>query len=199
MNYLIEDMAKTLKTARESKGLSQRELSSMSGVPQSHISKIESGAVDLRVSSLIGLARELGLELTLIPRKTVPAVSSIVRSSERQTEFPISSASKKIRQDLKDIEQAIGRKSKSFELNLMAVAKLQQQVREIQKFKIHSADYDKIKQIKSLVEGIESASNFEIAADEIDSLRNALAHNSSKPLEFEYPRSAYSLEGDDNA
>ena len=81
MNYTIEHVASVLKTAREARGLSQRELGRKAGVPQGHISKIENGAVDLRVSSLIALARVLDLELALVPRKVLPAVKSIARSS----------------------------------------------------------------------------------------------------------------------
>jgi predicted transcriptional regulator len=58
-------------------GLSQRELSRQSGVPQSHISKIENGGVDLRLSSLVSIARVLELELELIPRKYLAVVNSI--------------------------------------------------------------------------------------------------------------------------
>ena len=76
--YKIEHITDALKDAREKKGLSQRELSERSGVPQSHISRIENGAVDLRLSSLIELARTLDMELLMVPRKTVPAVQSIV-------------------------------------------------------------------------------------------------------------------------
>ena len=47
-------------------------------MPQSHISKIESGAVDLRVSSLIALARALDLELFVAPKKSIPAIKSII-------------------------------------------------------------------------------------------------------------------------
>lgn len=83
MKYLNEQILKTLKAARQKKGLSQKALSAKSGVPQSHISKIENGGVDLRVSSLIALARVLDLELELVPRKTVPAIQSIVRSTMR--------------------------------------------------------------------------------------------------------------------
>lgn len=79
MTYAIEEIAESLRAARESKGLSQRELSARSGVPQGHISKIENGAVDLRLSSLIELARLLDLELALVPRKALPAVQAIVR------------------------------------------------------------------------------------------------------------------------
>lgn len=80
MAYETQDIAARLKQARETKGLSQRELARRSGVPQSHISKIEANAVDLRVSSLAVLANALDLELTLIPRRAAPAVRSIVRS-----------------------------------------------------------------------------------------------------------------------
>jgi len=85
MSYATEHIVSTLKAAREGKGLSQRELGAKSGMPQSHLSKIENGAVDLRVSSLVALARVLGLELTLVPRKALPAVQWIARSSARGT------------------------------------------------------------------------------------------------------------------
>lgn len=81
MNYAIEHIARALRKAREAKGLSQRELGKKAGVPQGHISKIENGTVDLRVSSLVALARTLDLELALVPRKVVPALKSLVRSS----------------------------------------------------------------------------------------------------------------------
>ena len=85
MRYVIENITSTLKIARESKGFSQRELGNRAGVPQSHISKIENGAVDLRLSSLIALARVLDLELMLVPRKAVSAVQSIVRQGTQGT------------------------------------------------------------------------------------------------------------------
>jgi transcriptional regulator with XRE-family HTH domain len=81
MSYLNDQVLKNLKEARKRKGFSQRVLSAKSGVPQSHISKIESGAVDLRVSSLIALARVLDLELELVPKEIVPAIKSMMRSS----------------------------------------------------------------------------------------------------------------------
>ncbi len=85
MSYVTEHITRSLKEARENKGLSQRALSEKAGVPQSHISKIEKGAVDLRLSSLMALARVLDLELALVPRTAVPAVQSIVRSSAAST------------------------------------------------------------------------------------------------------------------
>ncbi len=81
MSYVTEQILESLREARVRKGLSQRELSARSGVPQSHISKIESGSVDLRMSSLIALARVLDLELFVAPKKSVPAIKSIIRSN----------------------------------------------------------------------------------------------------------------------
>ncbi|MDE0146265.1 MAG: helix-turn-helix transcriptional regulator [Nitrospira sp.] len=83
MSYETEYIASTLRIAREARGLSQRELSAKSGVPQGHISKIENNAVDLRVSSLVALARALGLEPMLVSRKFVPAVQSIAGSASK--------------------------------------------------------------------------------------------------------------------
>ena len=74
-------MLPKLKKVREEKGLSQRELGRKAGVPQGHISKIENSAVDIRISSLVALARALDLELVLVPRKSLPAVKPLVRSS----------------------------------------------------------------------------------------------------------------------
>ncbi len=88
MTHAIEDISASLRRAREAKSISQRELSRLTGVPQGHISKIESGAVDIRVSSLIALARALDLEVTLVPRKAVPAVQSIARQSDAERSRP---------------------------------------------------------------------------------------------------------------
>lgn len=84
MSYLLEKIAGRLKAVREEKGLSQRALAQLTGVPQSHISKIESGAVDIRLSSLVEIARVLELELELVPRPALPAVQAIIRSRRNE-------------------------------------------------------------------------------------------------------------------
>lgn len=81
MVYAIEYLAKTLKTARERKKLSQRALSKFVGMPQAQISKIENAVVDMKASTLIELSRALDLEVMLVPRQQVPAVKSIVGSA----------------------------------------------------------------------------------------------------------------------
>ena len=74
---MIEDFAHKLHEARKAKGLTQKELGAKIGLPQSHISQIEAGRIDIRLSSLLELARLLDLEPMLIPRSLVPAVRAM--------------------------------------------------------------------------------------------------------------------------
>ena len=74
-NRLIE----ALKTARQAKGLKQAELGAKLGLPQSHLSNIERGGIDPRLSTVTEMARLLDLEPMLIPRELVPAVRGLLR------------------------------------------------------------------------------------------------------------------------
>ncbi len=74
-------IAEMLIAARRRAGLSQRALGAKVGVAQSHISKIERAAIDPQVSSLMELARALGLELMLVPAQLVPAVQALGREA----------------------------------------------------------------------------------------------------------------------
>lgn len=85
MNSSIEHIVSALKAARKEKGLSQRALSLKTGIPQSHLSKIEKGLVDLQTSSLIELARTLEMDLFLIPRQLIPTVKSLLRGNKRNS------------------------------------------------------------------------------------------------------------------
>jgi len=85
-NALYETQAITarLRAARLAKGFSQRDLARLTGLPQAQLSRIEAGQVDLRLSSLAAIAHALDLEITLVPRKAVPAMRMIL--SEPGTE-----------------------------------------------------------------------------------------------------------------
>lgn len=77
----LQTFVAALKEARTAKGLSQRALAEQVGLPQSHISRIESGAVDLQTSSLIQLARALDLEVVLVPRRMMSTVEALGRAA----------------------------------------------------------------------------------------------------------------------
>lgn len=73
MRYVQEQ----IRQAREAKGLTQSDLGRRIGQPQSAISRIERGG-DIRLSTLLELARVLELEPLLVPKHLVPAVQSLV-------------------------------------------------------------------------------------------------------------------------
>lgn len=82
MEERIQGLIAQLKAARIKKGLSQRALSQKTGIPQSHLSHIEQGHVDLQVSSLIELARVLDLEPVLVPRQYISAVQAMLSQNQ---------------------------------------------------------------------------------------------------------------------
>ncbi|HBK05673.1 MAG TPA: XRE family transcriptional regulator [Acetobacteraceae bacterium] len=81
MPYQTEPFGAALREARIRKGWSQRDLSQRAGLPQPHVSRIESGAVDLRLSTLVELSRLLDLEPVLVPRSALLAVRAVIREA----------------------------------------------------------------------------------------------------------------------
>jgi transcriptional regulator with XRE-family HTH domain len=74
MSHIIEQ----LKSARQQQGITQSALGEKLGLPQSHVSKIEQGANDPRLSTVTDMARVLDQEWVLIPRQLVSAVRSLL-------------------------------------------------------------------------------------------------------------------------
>lgn len=64
------------------RGWGQRELGSAIGLPQPHISGIESGEIVPRFDTLLEIVRVLDLDLLLVPRSLVPAVQSLIRAQK---------------------------------------------------------------------------------------------------------------------
>jgi HTH-type transcriptional regulator/antitoxin HipB len=80
-----------IREARESKGLTQSELGSRIGQPQSAVSRIESGG-DLRVSTLLEMARVLEMEPVLVPKHLIPAVHALLGHARGQRDTRTSDA-----------------------------------------------------------------------------------------------------------
>ena len=79
---LPADLRQQIKDARAKRGWGQRELGAQIGLPQPHISAIESGEVVPRFDTLLDLVRVLSLDLLLVPRALVPAVLSLIRAQQ---------------------------------------------------------------------------------------------------------------------
>lgn len=80
---LPADFREKLKDARINRGWGQRELGAEIGLPQPHISAIESGDVVPRYDTLLDIVRVLELDLLLVPRSLVPAVQSLIREQRK--------------------------------------------------------------------------------------------------------------------
>src|SRR5271163_2323458 len=83
LNRLPEDLRRELKAARLERGWSQAELGRRLGLPQMHISGIETGKIVPRFDTLLDLVRVLGWDLLMVPRSLVPAVQALVRDHRR--------------------------------------------------------------------------------------------------------------------
>lgn len=195
MTYVTEHIAQTLRTARESRGLSQRELSKRTGVPQSHISRIENGTVDLRLSSLIALARVLDLEVALVPRNSMGAVQSIVRSVDKPADTGRSAA-----RELKRLHDTVAGAAK-LHSSVTELAQLQRQVRELQNFRSVIPQLDPLRDVRKAVEAFrDSTRDIEAireSVSQLQRLRNALVHTPHL-REPDSIRPAYSLDEDDD-
>jgi len=215
MVHALEDIAKTLKKARQGKGLTQRALGELSGVRQYQISKIENGAVDLRVSSLIQLARALDLDLKLVPRKAVPAIDSVVRSTmPRASAAPaikevnrVLNAVKSLRVtypdlgELNKLQKAIQSVSNSEGIGkqLEALREISKPIREMQKLSETPDRYDT--EFRALREAasipVEQLRALQQATKAVQNLRNLLVHDISEAPSR--PRPLYSLDDNDDA
>ncbi|MBV8751019.1 MAG: helix-turn-helix transcriptional regulator, partial [Candidatus Eremiobacteraeota bacterium] len=62
---------------REQRGIPQGKLAARLGISAAHLSRIEHGA-NLRVSTLLDIARELRVEPLLVPKELVPPVRALL-------------------------------------------------------------------------------------------------------------------------
>lgn len=80
LRSLPEALRRTIIEARAGRAWSQTELGKRLGLPQAHISGIETGKIVPRYDTLLDLVRVLDHDLVLVPKALVPAVQSLIRS-----------------------------------------------------------------------------------------------------------------------
>lgn len=216
MAYSTEQLTQDLKTAREGKGLSQRTLSKLAGLPQSHISRIENGGVDLRLSSLVEIARALDLEVTLVPRKNLSAVRSIV-----QPRLPTMHATGNATKAGKELQRLRNTAAKIAHENpaLTDAAQLQRRVNDLNHLQLPSSALEELRKINdslrrptSALEELRRINESETASPaatealrkiteslgHVQQLRNELVHSQSRIRSIGKIRPAYSLDDDDH-
>jgi transcriptional regulator with XRE-family HTH domain len=86
-------LRQALSSARRQQDLSQAQLGELVGLPQTHVSGIETGRIVPRYDTLLDLVRVLRHDLVLVPRDLVPVVEAVLRehsqSSADEEEKPL--------------------------------------------------------------------------------------------------------------
>lgn len=194
MGYDGQEIVAILRAARESKGLSQRELGSRAGVPQAHISKIENAAVDLRLSSLIALARVLDVEVMLVPRRTVAAVHAIAAISAPAGGSSRLPAAVKV---LGRLERTIASVEEGVDVSKELLL-LQRQLRELAHLPLAARYLETLKAanktVRTLKDDPRDRDALRAALSRIHQLRNALMQASGNPPRAEGIPPAYALD-----
>jgi transcriptional regulator with XRE-family HTH domain len=89
LNSLPESMLRDLKAARIKRGWSQAKLGQSIGLPQMHISGIETGKIVPRFDTLLDLVRILDYDMLMVPSSLVPAVLALIRDQDSEEQRPL--------------------------------------------------------------------------------------------------------------
>lgn len=196
MTYKTEHITQQLRTAREARKMSQRELSARSGLTQSHISQIERGTMEPGLGSLVDVVRALDLEIVLAPKKLMPAIRNILDSTSKSSDIVPS-----------DQRKLVGRLERWFAQqrgvlgNAAEADKLRNSLALLRHLPLSNEEMDTFKEATAPLDRWESdpPSGRELSriVDAVSNLRNAAVH---RDRDDGVPRSAYALdEEDDNA
>lgn len=78
----LHEIGLLLKQARLNLAMTQEQVADLAGISRPRYRDIETGAAAARATTLINIARALGLEMMLIPQAMVPAVNALLRPSD---------------------------------------------------------------------------------------------------------------------
>jgi len=79
---LLRELGTQLREGRQRAKLTQDELALRAGLSRVSYRAIETGTAAPRASTLINIARALGMEMMLIPKEMVPAVQAMLHSGD---------------------------------------------------------------------------------------------------------------------
>lgn len=198
MVLALQNLSDRLKHARLAKGLSQRELSEITGLVQAQISRIEAGTVDPRLSTLVTLAYALDLELELVPRKALPAVKSLSRQiSGAHSE--LNGRQAKLRRRLEETLRDLQRRFPEVPLN----QRLRKALSELAQQGGAATAVDALQRAGRLLKRIEDADQlheaFKKALHELEKAARSGRVMPEGADRDQKPRAAWTLDGEDDA
>jgi transcriptional regulator with XRE-family HTH domain len=82
------EIGQLLKATRKGRRLTQEQVACLAGISRPRYREIESGSSSARTTTLINIARALGLEMMLVPQAMVPAVDALLRPHDDLGDLP---------------------------------------------------------------------------------------------------------------
>jgi|SRR5690606_2606239 len=80
---MIINLAAEFQAIRKASGLTQAQLAEQAGLNRMTVQRMESGALDPRVSTLLEMARVMGMDLMLVPQSLRQEVHGFIQSGGR--------------------------------------------------------------------------------------------------------------------
>src|SRR5690606_26543652 len=80
---MINSLAAELETVRKASGLTQGQLAHQAGLNRMTVQRLESGSLDPRLSTVLEMARAMGMELVLVPQSLHQEVHGFIQSGGR--------------------------------------------------------------------------------------------------------------------
>lgn len=196
MAYKGEHLAHALREARETAGLSQRALSARAGLTQSHISQIERGTLEPGLATLIDLARALDLELILVPKKLLPAVKGLLRTTPAERDLSPEGGQTALREIARG--ERLVKKQKALYGSSADLDRIADNLRFLRHAPLRASDLSVVSNTINTLHRYQASKQAQqqvadIAAT-LQALRNRIAHG-----QVDAPRPAYVLDEDDDA
>ena len=88
MSDSLLEIGRLLKATRKDLGLTQEQVADLAGLSRPRYREIESGSSSARTTTLINVARALGLELMLVPQAKVPAINTLLQPYDGDDDLP---------------------------------------------------------------------------------------------------------------
>ncbi|MCK1735684.1 helix-turn-helix transcriptional regulator [Bradyrhizobium sp. 138] len=85
---LLQDLGLRFRKARMAAGLSQEQTALRANISRPRYRDIETGAAAARATTLVNVARALGMEMMLIPQAMVPAIQSMLQPAADDEDRP---------------------------------------------------------------------------------------------------------------
>lgn len=85
---LLKELGLRFRKARLAAGLSQEQIALRANISRPRYRDIETGVAAARATTLVNVARALGMEMMLIPQALVPAIQSMLQPAADDDDRP---------------------------------------------------------------------------------------------------------------